>query len=70
MSEDHAIQISCYFNCIEMFYAPQEVTSGENPKRRRGHADDNSPVKFEQQCFKRLDNVYCSRGYSKEAEID
>ena len=37
------------FDYIEFFY---------NPKRRHGHANDVSPVQFEQQYFNRLESVY------------
>lgn len=36
------------FNYIEMFY---------NPKRRHSHANDVSPVEFENQYFNRLKSV-------------
>jgi transposase InsO family protein len=36
------------FDYIEMFY---------NPKRRHGHANDVSPVEFENQYFNRLQGV-------------
>ena len=36
------------FDYIEMFY---------NPKRRHGHANDVSPVEFENQYFNRLQSV-------------
>lgn len=43
------------FNYIEMFY---------NPKRRHSHANDVSPVEFENQYFNRLRSVWASRGNS------
>ena len=46
------------FDYIEMFYAPQEVPLGDNPKRRHSYADGLSPVQFEQQYFQRLESVY------------
>jgi len=46
---DRAEARSDIFDYIEMFY---------NPKRRHSHANDCSPVEFEQQYFNRLQGVY------------
>jgi putative transposase len=45
------------FDYIEMFYAPQEVLLGDNPKRRHGYNNRLSPVNYEKQYFERLVSV-------------
>lgn len=45
------------FNYMEMFYAPQEVPFGGNPKPRHSFNNGLSPVECEKQYFERLQSV-------------